>query len=342
MSPARALRRISLVGLSVLALAVPIAVTVMLNDISDSIRPVRDQHTTSVAPLPSSESARYLAFAATAQPGILLLSYHDVRPTTEESTNPDDEDIYTVTPEQFAQHLQMLRTAGFESISTDTLVRAREDPAILPERPVMITFDDGTSGLWRYADPLLEQYGFRGVAFVITGSLDTHYPYYLTWGEATALQETGRWDIESHTHAGHGRIPAGGGERAPFLINLMQRPDGGMETLQAATARVAADTDQAISQLTTRRLPRPRLFAYPFSADSTPTNSPDLAAASREILAQRYALLMINELPPRWTSARDIATGLLPRIEVFKQTNTRALFDMIVGAAPADASSPAR
>ncbi|MGH3896903.1 MAG: polysaccharide deacetylase family protein [Pseudonocardiaceae bacterium] len=335
MSEAR-LRRCGLLGAVVLALAVPVAITFWLKDLSHGIRPVREQHSTYIGALSASDADHYRAFATRRQASILVLSYHDVRPADEVSTRADrDVDIYTITPEEFATQLRMLREAGFESISTETLVRSRQYPAVLPARPLMITFDDGTSGLWRYADPLFEQYGFRGVAFTITGRVDTRYPYYLTWDELTALQETGRWDIESHTHQGHDRIPSGNGRQTPFLINLIQRPDGSLETQQEARVRVAADADQAINQLTSHGLPRPRLFAYPFSAESNPTNNPEFAVASREILAQRYPLLMINLDTPRWASPDDLAAGLIPRIEVTKQTTARELFDRIVAALPA-------
>ncbi|MGH3889331.1 MAG: polysaccharide deacetylase family protein [Pseudonocardiaceae bacterium] len=335
MPAARLVRRFGLLGAVVLALAAPVAVTFWLNDISHRIRPVREQHSIYIGALSASDADHYRAFATRRQASILVLSYHDVRPADEVSTRADrDVDIYTITPEEFTTQLQMLREAGFESISAETLLSSRQHPAVLPARPLMITFDDGTSGVWRYADPLLKQYGFRGVAFTITGRVDTRYPYYLTWDELIALRETGRWDIESHTHQGHDRIPSGNGRHTPFLINLMQRPDGRLETQQEARERVAADADQAINQLTSHGLPRPRLFAYPFSAESNPTNNPEFAVASREILAQRYPLLMINLDTPHWASPGDLAAGLVPRIEVTKQTTARALFDRIVAALP--------
>lgn len=335
MPAARLVRRFGLLGAVVLALAGPAAVTFWLKDISHSIRPVRAQHSTHIGALSATDADHYRTFATRSQASILVLSYHDVRPAEEVSTRADrGADIYTITPEEFGTQLQMLREAGFESISTETLLSSRQNPAVLPARPLMITFDDGTSGLWRYADPLLQRYGFRGVAFTITGRVDTRYPYYLTWDELTALQQTGRWDIESHTHQGHDRIPSGSGRQTPFLINLMQRPDGRLETQQEARERVETDADQAINQLTSHGLPRSRLFAYPFSAESNPTNNPEFAVASREILAQRYPLLMINVDTPRWASPDDFAAGLVPRIEVTKQTTARALFDRIVAALP--------
>ncbi|MGH3803748.1 MAG: polysaccharide deacetylase family protein, partial [Pseudonocardiaceae bacterium] len=207
MPAARLVRRFGLLGTVVLALAAPVAVTFWLNDISHRIRPVREQHSTYIGALFPSDADHYRAFATRRQASILVLSYHDVRPADEVSTRADrDVDIYTITPEEFGTQLQMLREAGFESISAETLLSSRQHPAVLPARPLMITFDDGTSGVWRYADPLLKQYGFRGVAFSITGRVDTRYPYYLTWDELIALRETGRWDIESHTHQGHDRI----------------------------------------------------------------------------------------------------------------------------------------
>lgn len=87
---------------------------------------------------------------------MLVLSYQEIA--------PDPQGEFTIAPEVFAEHLVMLRAAGFTSISAQTLLDARTDRSVLPERAVMITFDDGTGGVRRYADPLLEQYGFRGVA----------------------------------------------------------------------------------------------------------------------------------------------------------------------------------
>jgi peptidoglycan/xylan/chitin deacetylase (PgdA/CDA1 family) len=332
---AKLARRLGVFGITLLALALPVAITIWVNDLKETIRPVRSQTTTSISELSLSDAANYAQFATRNQPGILVLCYHDVRPGDGGSTRTDREnDIYTVTPEEFAAHLQMLRAAGFESVSTESLVRSLNDPHVLPPRPVVITFDDGTSGLWQYADPLLKQYGFRGVAFTITGMVNEHYPYYLTWEEIKSLHATGRWDIESHTHRGHDRIPSAEGREGPFLINLVRYPDGSFEKLDDAQARLTADADQAIDQLIGRGLPRPDLFAYPFSAESTPSNSPEIAAVSRRILDERYTLLMINRDPPRWAGADDMRERLVPRIEVTKQTPARALFDRIAAAAP--------
>ena len=47
----------------------------------------------------------------------------------------------------------------------------------------MITFDDGTHGLWTHADKILERHGMHGVSFLITGNVGAKRPYYLSWQE---------------------------------------------------------------------------------------------------------------------------------------------------------------
>ncbi|GAA1385754.1 polysaccharide deacetylase family protein [Pseudonocardia kongjuensis] len=332
----RAGLRTALVVLAVLAVALPVAGTRWIGDAVSAPPAVRDQQ---VVPAALDPAAAHTAFAddpavtARTAGSVLVLSYHEIA--------PDPQGEFTIAPEVFAEHLAMLRAAGFTSVSADTLLAARTDPSVLPDRPVMITFDDGTGGVWRYADPLLEQYGFRGVAFVITGRVGEHYPYYLTWDELTAMRETGRWDVESHTAAGHDRHDVGGGNEWPFLINRLVTADGTLETPEQARARLTADADTAIATLEQHGHGRPALFAYPFSASLTPSNDPALALAGRDILADRYQLLFTNDSARRWATRADLAAGSVPRIGVDAHTTTDDLFDAIVGGLPAPAPQDA-
>ncbi|BBG03595.1 MULTISPECIES: polysaccharide deacetylase family protein [Pseudonocardia] len=195
----------------------------------------------------------------------------------------------------FAEQLAMLRAAGFTSVSAQTLLDARTDPSVPPERPVTITFDDGTGGVWRYADPLLEQYGFRGVAFAITGRVGEHYPYYLTWDELTAMRETGpvgpREPHRSRSRPARRRRrgspavpdqPAGHRGRHTGDPGTGPRPHHHRRRHRDRHARTA-------------RARTPALFAYPFSASLTPSDDPALAQAGRDILAARYELLFTND-----------------------------------------------
>ncbi len=127
-----------------------------------------------------------------------ILMYHYV------SQPPPDADRYrrdlSVTPAQFAEQLGWLRANGFTTIHLDDLLAALNFGAPLPERPVILTFDDGYADAYEYAFPLLVEYGMVGTFFVITETLDAAAPGYLTWDQARAMATTGM-SIQSHSRS---------------------------------------------------------------------------------------------------------------------------------------------
>ena len=81
----------------------------------------------------------------------------------------------------------MLQQAGFHTISAAQYARFPGGSAKdLPSRPILITFDDGQLDSYRYADPILRQFGFRATMFVITDPVDRGNPFYLRWDEFRA------------------------------------------------------------------------------------------------------------------------------------------------------------
>ncbi|MGE4319091.1 MAG: glycosyltransferase [Deferribacterales bacterium] len=73
-----------------------------------------------------------------------------------------------ITPDRFEEHLEYLKNNGFTAISARQLVDFMENGADVPEKPVVLTFDDCFLDNWVYAMPMLEKYGWRGVFFCIT------------------------------------------------------------------------------------------------------------------------------------------------------------------------------
>lgn len=200
----------------------------------------------------------------------IVLTYHDVA--------EDSESEYAVTPLQFAEQMNGLAAAGAHVMTAEEF-RAFQDGAPAAPRSVLITFDDGTLGVWRYAEPILRSHNFPAVAFVITGSVGTRWPYYMGWPQIDELVATGRWAIEAHTHLGHRKIATGGnGETGSFLSSLLWLPEGAgrLETLDEYRDRIVADLDSCVEQLRLRGMGRAGLFAYPFS---------DFGAASNDVLA---------------------------------------------------------
>lgn len=122
---------------------------------------------------------------------IVILNYHKV---------DDYFSSLSITPRDFDNQMAFLKKNGFETISLEQLrgVLAGEE-VDLPERPLIITFDDGYRDNYTNAYPILKKYGFTGVIFVITSFIDRKLPYYISWDMAKEMQESGVIDIESHT-----------------------------------------------------------------------------------------------------------------------------------------------
>ena len=108
----------------------------------------------------------------------------------------------SVSPEQFEEHLRYLREVGYETISLRDLALALQIGHPLPERPVVITFDDGYRDNYEHAFPLLEAYGFRATFFLLTGLIDDGNEAYVTWDQVTEMHAAGM-EMEAHgyTHS---------------------------------------------------------------------------------------------------------------------------------------------
>jgi peptidoglycan/xylan/chitin deacetylase (PgdA/CDA1 family) len=106
----------------------------------------------------------------------LVLCYHGV---TEQCSDPR----LCVTPSHFAEHLEVLRQHA-RPIRLQQLPRALSDGK-LPDRSVVVTFDDGYVDNLYNAKPLLERYGIPATVFVITGYIGDEREFW--WDELDRL-----------------------------------------------------------------------------------------------------------------------------------------------------------
>ncbi|MCC6191954.1 MAG: polysaccharide deacetylase family protein [Anaerolineales bacterium] len=155
----------------------------------------------SPSPLPSATSLPALQptpdeAAAGRAVRLPILMYHYVEPW------PVDADELrqglTVQPEAFAAQAAYLHGRGYVTLSLYDLLEAVTLGRPLPERAVVLTFDDGYRTLMDYALPVMRANGYTGTVFVLTQLMDEEFPQYLTWAQAEALYAHG-WKIEPHT-----------------------------------------------------------------------------------------------------------------------------------------------
>ncbi len=165
-----------------------------------------------------------------------VLVYHGI------DAVPRPREPYSITAAEFARQMAMLAAEGFHAISIAQYARfAAGDVTGLPDRPILITFDDGRLDSYQGADATLGRYGMRATMFVITANAGAAKPGYLSWPQLRAMAAGGRWDLQEHAHAGHVRIPTGpGGRTGPYYANLIYR-NGTREKFSPFKRRVTSD-----------------------------------------------------------------------------------------------------
>lgn len=101
----------------------------------------------------------------------------------------------TVSPTDFEEHLKYLKANGYTSVTTPEIWWTLDQGGPLPQRPVNLTFDDGTVGNYHYAYKILKKYGMTGT-FYITANLVGRGGYL----DRAMLKEMvdGGMDIQSH------------------------------------------------------------------------------------------------------------------------------------------------
>jgi peptidoglycan/xylan/chitin deacetylase (PgdA/CDA1 family) len=230
--------------------------------------------------LDAGERAHARALAPMYAGHVLPLVYHGIGSMGDgDGTGEGD---FVVSPETFAEHLAVLRAAGMQFVTARDVATAFDGGPPLPDRAVMITFDDGRSDALLWATPLLEEAGAVATMFVISDRAESPGAYYASWDE---LDHPDVWDLESHTADLHEMVDVDGEE----LPTLTARLEG--ETLAEWRRRVRADLDRADARIAERTGRRPVAFAYPFGAwGGDRTNDPALAPLLRHELARRYEL----------------------------------------------------
>lgn len=145
-------------------------------------------------------------------------------------------------PESFTRKLQYLSDNGYATLSASEYFQHLMGTRHVPQRSVVLTFDDGRCSVRTVAEPLMRRYGMKAVVFLIparmvsrpgplpptrddaSGKRDATVNVldrekgddpFLTWEEVDALAQTGLFDFQSHTLS-HGRVHTG-----PQVVDFM-------------------------------------------------------------------------------------------------------------------------
>jgi len=125
-----------------------------------------------------------------------ILMYHYISDPPRDA-NDIRRDLSLAGPD-FELQLRYLVNEGYHSISMQDLIMHIRQGTPLPEKPIVLTFDDGYKDAFTVAFPLLKKYGFTGTFFIFTQPLDKENRDYLSWQEVELMSAAGM-EIGSHS-----------------------------------------------------------------------------------------------------------------------------------------------
>ena len=210
---------------------------------------------------------------------LYILMFHDVAP---DGTECND---WMISVSELRKNLQWLSDHGYTTVLPREL--ARGDP--LPERAVMITFDDGYASNLLLALPVLKEFNAKAVVSVVTRYIGK--PDFLTWDMCRQLVDSGLVEIGSHTHSCH-------------LSQGVQRLPN--ESREEYEKRVFADLQASIDLIESNVGQKVLFFAYPNGLTDSWSDS---------FIREHFAVTVTTRFGPA-----NISKGLyqLPRININK------------------------
>lgn len=109
-----------------------------------------------------------------------ILAYHRVRRVDDPAAFAFDLNEISASPEQFRQQMALVKR-DYDPISFHQLLTVTDQGGRLPDRPLIVTFDDGYDDNYHVAFPILRELGLSAMFFVSTGHIDSGMPYLYDW-----------------------------------------------------------------------------------------------------------------------------------------------------------------
>lgn len=181
-----------------------------------------------------------------------ILMYHEVKDT---GAGKD-----CITPAELESDLRWLAQNGYTAVTMREVIAFVCDGAPLPDRPVVLSFDDGLRSVYTNAAPILERYGTRIVLSVIGRSADDFSAQpkavrgaHATWTQLRELQARGIAEIQNHSYELHGS--------ASGVMGCERRPG---EDADAYAHRLESDLTQMQERTLAELGTVPAVFTYPY------------------------------------------------------------------------------
>ena len=208
------------------------------------------------------------------------IAFHDVADRVSEL------DGDAVTSTRLVQFFDWLKGSGWTAVSLDDLSAAARGQRPLPDKAILITFDDGLKSLYTRVFPLLKVYRYPVVAAlvgswmedrpdgkVLYGDKTVPRSNFISWAEAREMQASGLVEFASHSYALHRGVQANPqGSMTPTAVTWRYDPaTRHYEDDREYAVRIRADLMRSRALMATNLGRAPRAMVWPYGRYTGPS-----------------------------------------------------------------------
>ncbi|MDD5036463.1 MAG: poly-beta-1,6-N-acetyl-D-glucosamine N-deacetylase PgaB [Methylococcaceae bacterium] len=210
---------------------------------------------------------------AQAKDEFIVLSYHDIKDTISEDLASAQTAVSTAN---LIRQFDWLKQEAYRVISVQDLLEARAGKKPLPDKSVLLTFDDGYASFYHKVFPLLKQYGYPALVAVVGSWLEPGNSSasgealpkdsLLSWAQLQEISRSNLVEIASHSYdLHHGILGNPQGNLQPAgTTRLYDAASKTYESDAAYVKRVRAEMRKASDQLFQHVGVRPKVMVWPY------------------------------------------------------------------------------
>lgn len=208
---------------------------------------------------------------------VLVLAYHDIMDSA-----PDQQYVATRTA-NFVAQMRWLKANHYVPVTMDQIFDARDGKADLPEKAVLLTFDDGYRSMYDRVFPILKRNHWPALFAPVGAWVDTPPDQmvnfsgqmrprdkFVNWDQVREMSESGLIEVAAHTqNMHHGILANPQGNVEPAAAALKYDPiTKRYETLDEFRQRFDEDVTIISNTITRVTGKAPRVWVWPYGAAS--------------------------------------------------------------------------
>jgi biofilm PGA synthesis lipoprotein PgaB len=211
-----------------------------------------------------------------------VLTWHDIRDNVRETFKTWPEST-AVDTKDLVQQLSWIEQNGYHPVSLQQIVDARAGKTPLPDKAVLLTFDDGFESMYTKVFPLLKQFNYPALIAIVGDWIQTpqnqpvHFgditvprAQFLNWDQVREMTKSGLIEVASHTHSLHQGVQSNPqGNLMPAAVSrVYQSQNAQYEDDAHYTKRVTADLKKSADLIERETGKRPRAIVWPYGASN--------------------------------------------------------------------------